>query len=132
MSGVAKAAFKLRAEIAERYFAHVLDRGGMRWIWPRGRDNVDKRYLLHLAGHNLGLLMRALIGAATPKEAIARGEIALEQFLTCCNRLGFPNAVISEGRVPGRGEDQTYLPASQQTPYRVCTFRSCRWNHPLL
>jgi transposase len=74
LSRVAQAAFKLRAEIVERCFAHVLDRGGMRRTWLRGRDNVHKRYLLHVAGHNLGLLMRLLIGAGTPKEAIARGK----------------------------------------------------------
>ncbi len=71
---MAKAAFKLRAEIVERGFAHVLDRGGMRRTWLRGRDNVHKRYLLQVAGHNLGLLMRLLIGAGTPKEAIARNK----------------------------------------------------------
>ena len=74
LSGVAKAAFKLRAEIVERSFAHILDRGGMRRAWLRSRENVHKRYLLHVAGHNLGLLMRLLIGAGTPKEAAARGK----------------------------------------------------------
>ena len=52
-SGVAREAFKLRAEIVERCFAHNLDRGGMRRTWLRGRENVHKRYLLHVAGHNL-------------------------------------------------------------------------------
>ena len=75
LSGVAKAAFKLRAEVVERGFAHVLDRGGMRRTWLRGRENVHKRYLIHVAGHNLGLLMRLMIGAGTPKEAIARGKV---------------------------------------------------------
>ena len=28
-------------------------RGGMRRTWLRGRENVHKRYLLHVAGHNL-------------------------------------------------------------------------------
>jgi len=51
LSGVAKDAFKLRAEIVERSFAHILDRGGMRRTWLRGRENVHKRYLLHVAGH---------------------------------------------------------------------------------
>jgi transposase len=74
LSGVAKAAFKLRAEIVERSFAHILDRGGMRRIWLRGRENVHKRYLLHVAGHNLGRLMRLLIGAGTPREAVAKGK----------------------------------------------------------
>ena len=40
LSGVAKEAFKLRAEIVERSFAHNLDRGGMRRTWLRGRENV--------------------------------------------------------------------------------------------
>ena len=31
--------------------------GGMRRTWLRGRENVHKRYLLHVAGHNLSLLM---------------------------------------------------------------------------
>jgi len=66
-SGVAKEAFKLRAELCERSFAHILDRGGMRRAWLRGRENIHKRYLIHVAGHNLGLLMRQLIGAGTPK-----------------------------------------------------------------
>jgi transposase len=72
-SGVAREAFKLRAEIVERSFAHNLDRGGMRRTWLRGRENVRKRYLLHVAGRNLSLLMRQLIGAGTPKEAVAGG-----------------------------------------------------------
>jgi transposase len=72
-SGAAREAFKLRAEIVERSFAHNLDRGGIRRTGLRGRENVHKRYLLHVAGHNLSLLMRQLIGAGTPKEAVAGG-----------------------------------------------------------
>ena len=45
----------------------------MRRTWLRGRENVHKRYLVHIAGHNLGILMRLLIGAGTPREAAARG-----------------------------------------------------------
>src|SRR4051812_5993508 len=71
-SGVGKQAMRLRAEIVERSFAHNLDRGGMRRTWLRGRENVHKRYLIHTAGHNLGILMRLLIGAGTPREAAAR------------------------------------------------------------
>ena len=36
-SGVAREAFKLRAEMVERSFALILDRGGMRRAWLRGR-----------------------------------------------------------------------------------------------
>ena len=71
-SAVGKQAMRRRAEIVERSFAHNLDRGGMRRTWLRGRENVHKRYLVHVAGHNLGILMRLLIGAGTPREAAAK------------------------------------------------------------
>ncbi|MDO9714360.1 transposase [Paracraurococcus sp. LOR1-02] len=67
LSGVAHVAFKLRAEVVERSFALILDRGGMRRAWLRGRENLHKRYLIHVAGYNLGLIMRLLTGAGTPR-----------------------------------------------------------------
>jgi hypothetical protein len=76
-SEVGKQSMRRRAEIVERSFAHTLERGGMRRTWLRGRENVHKRYLIHVAGHNLGLLMRLLFGAGTPKEAAARGRAFL-------------------------------------------------------
>jgi hypothetical protein len=69
---VAKEAFRLRAELVERSFALTLDRGGMRRAWLRGRENLHKRYLVHVAGYNLGLIMRLLVGAGTPREFSAR------------------------------------------------------------
>jgi transposase len=74
-SGVAKEAFKLRAELVERSFALTLDRGGMRRAWLRGRENLRKRYLVHVAGYNLGLVMRLLVGAGTPRGFVA-GTVA--------------------------------------------------------
>ncbi len=69
LSGVARVALVLRAVVCERAFAHVLDRGGMRRTWLRGRENVAKRYLVHVAAFNLGLIMRTLFGAGTPRAA---------------------------------------------------------------
>ena len=63
--------------MVERSFAHVLDRGGMRRVWLRGRENVHKRYLVHVAGFNLGILMRALFGCGTPREAASASRAAL-------------------------------------------------------
>ena len=74
LSGVARQAFRLRAELVERGFALILDRGGMRRAWLRGRENVHKRYLIHVAGYNLGLIMRLLTGAGTPREVQARAS----------------------------------------------------------
>jgi transposase len=68
-SGVGKEAMRKRGEMVERSFAHILDRGGMRRAWLRGRENVHKRYLIHVAGFNLGILMRAMFGQGTPREA---------------------------------------------------------------
>ncbi len=71
---MAKDAFKLRAERCERSFALLLDRGGMRRAWLRGRENLHKRYLVHVAGYNLGLIMRLLVGAGTPRAFLARAS----------------------------------------------------------
>ena len=70
-SGAAQEAFMLRAELVERSFALTLDRGGMRRAWLRGCENLHKRYLVHVAGYNLGLIMRLLVGAGTPREFMA-------------------------------------------------------------
>jgi hypothetical protein len=76
-SGAAKEAFKLRAELVERSFALTLDRGGMRRAWLRGGENLRKRYLVHVAGYNLGLIMRLLVGAGTPREFLVRASAHL-------------------------------------------------------
>ena len=57
----------------ERGFALILDRGGMRRVWLRGRANVQKRYLIHVAGYNLGLIMWLLTGAGTPRQFQRQG-----------------------------------------------------------
>ncbi len=109
-SGVGKRAMRRRAEIVERSFAHILDRGGMRRTWLRGRDNVHKRYLIHVAGHNLGILMRLLIGAGTPKEAADRALACLFFFYTeedvaivllAASRDGFAVLVMAVAADPG-------------------------------
>ena len=76
-SGVGKQAMRKRGEIVERSFAHILDRGGMRRTWLRGRENVHKRYLVHVAGYNLGILMRALFGCGTPRQAASASSALL-------------------------------------------------------
>ena len=97
-SGVAREAFKLRAEIVERCFAHNLDRGGMRRTWLRGRENVHKRYLLHVAGHNLSLLMRQLIGAGTPRQAVAGGYGGIFVLLTPTGAMLVARGVSQSGQ----------------------------------
>lgn len=76
-----KALLKLRAELVERSFHHVLDCGGARRTTLRGRDNICKRYLIQAACANISLLMRQLTGCGTPKQALAAsGAMVLAAF----------------------------------------------------
>jgi len=63
-----KRLLRRRGELLERPFAHYLEAGGMRRTHLRKHGNILKRLLVHVAGFNLGILMRKLIGKGTPKE----------------------------------------------------------------
>jgi len=65
--GRSKRLQKKRSERVERSFAHVCETGGGRRTWLRGLENVTKRYVVQVAGHNLGLLMRKLFGVGKPR-----------------------------------------------------------------
>ncbi len=58
-----------RGEVIERTFAHCYETGGMRRTHLRGHGNILKRLLVHVAGFNLGLVMRALTGIGKPRRA---------------------------------------------------------------
>lgn len=66
-----------RAELLERGFAHSLETGGMRRVYLRGHENILKRYLVHLAGFNLSLVMRGIFGVGTPSGLQGRLEALL-------------------------------------------------------
>lgn len=58
---------RLRAELVERSFAMLKCSGNLARMTLRGIENVAKRYLIHAAAYNLGLIMRAMYGNGTPK-----------------------------------------------------------------
>ena len=58
---------KKRGEYVERTFAHCYDTGGMRRTHLREHPNILKRLLIHVAGFNLGLVMRSLLGVGTAR-----------------------------------------------------------------
>jgi hypothetical protein len=64
---------KRRSELVERSFAHVCETGGGRRTWLRGLMNVTKRYVVQVAAHNLGLLMRKLFGMGKPRTLQGEG-----------------------------------------------------------
>ncbi len=51
----------------ERPFAHCYETGGMRRVHLRGRENILKRLPVHVAGFNLSLVLRLMLGKGTPR-----------------------------------------------------------------
>jgi transposase len=66
-SAAGKRLLRQRGETVERSFAHVCETGGMRRVHLRGRANILKRYQVHVAALNLGIVLRSLIGLGTPR-----------------------------------------------------------------
>lgn len=62
-----KQLLRKRGEYLERPFEHYLGGGGMRRTRLRGHENILKRFLIHVAGMNIAVLMRDLFRAGTPK-----------------------------------------------------------------
>ena len=62
-----KALLRKRGELLERPFAHCYETGGMRRTHLRGHPNILKRLLIHVAGFNLALVMRAAFGIGKPR-----------------------------------------------------------------
>ena len=90
---------KRRGELIERSFAHTLETGGMRRTHLRFHYNIAKRMLIHVAGFNLGLLMRKRFGVGTPRSLQGRLAAAIAACVVLVD-------VISDLlMVPGRAAD---------------------------
>ena len=71
-----------RGELLERPNAHCYETGGMRHLYLRGRENILKRLLVHVAGCNLGLLMRKLYKTGTPRSLQGAARLMRAIFAT--------------------------------------------------
>ncbi len=69
-----------RGERLERPFAHAYETGRLRRVYIRGRSNILKRVLVHVAALNLGLLMRVLAGVGTPRSLQGRLRVLAARF----------------------------------------------------
>jgi hypothetical protein len=49
--------------------------------WLRGRENLHKRYLIHVTGYNLGLIMQLLTGAGTRRKFVAQASVRVGTIL---------------------------------------------------
>jgi transposase len=72
---------RLRRVLCERSFAHTCETGGGRRSWLRGLVNVSKRYVIHAAAYNLGVLLRKLFGVGTPRSLQGRAAAACAALL---------------------------------------------------
>ncbi len=74
---------RLRSEYVERSFAHMCETGGARRSWLRGLEKIKKRYLIHAAGRNVGVVMRELFGVGTARtlQSGSGGLAALQSLL---------------------------------------------------
>jgi hypothetical protein len=95
-----------RGEMLERSFAHVLETGGMRRTHLRFHYNIAKRMLIHVAGFNLGLLMRKRFGVGTPRGLQCRLVAAIAAFVALidlvCDLLvvpGYPQRQDQPARI---------------------------------
>jgi transposase len=112
-----KSLLRRRGELVERSFAHCYDTGGMRRTHLRKHTNILKRQLIHVAGFNLSLIFRKLLGAGTPREWNNRGGVLLlsllRRFSHCLHR-----------RLPCRSRIAP-LGAIRLTPSLVSTHSRC-------
>jgi transposase len=75
-----------RGELLERPFAHCYETGGMRRTHLRGRENILKRLLVHVAACNLGLVMRSRFGFGTPRGLSELLSSLLASIFRVCRR----------------------------------------------
>ena len=83
-----KRLLRSRGEKLERTFAHCYETGAMRHLYLRGRENIAKRVLIHVAGFNIGLMMRVKYGLRKPR-SMGRWACALFLALVRCLWLGW-------------------------------------------
>ena len=113
-----KRLLRKRGELIERTFAHCYDTGGMRRTHLRKHHNILKRLLVHVAGMNLGLLLRSVYGIGTPRGL--QGLSHTLDFLVALTAL----AVISENSpIPESGVTADHLVAPKYHPLVWVLFR---------
>lgn len=99
-----------RSEYVERSFAHVCETGGARRSWLRGLEKISKRYLMTVAAHNLGVMMRAVFGIGKPRSLQTAGAALVCAFRALWEMLDHTLSHLV--RVPRVHTSATRLPAA--------------------
>jgi transposase len=84
--GRGKGLMRKRGELIERSFAHCYDTGRMRRTHLRGHPNILKRLLIHVAGFNLSLVLRQILGFGTPRglQGLSAAVLASRRTFDAC------------------------------------------------
>jgi transposase len=90
-----KRLLRKRGELLERPFAHCYDTGGMRRTHLRGHPNILKRLLIQVAGFNLGLVMRKLVGAGKPRALAGVAGLIRKRFAAIAADLIGPYGLLA-------------------------------------
>jgi transposase len=98
-----------RGELVERPFAHLCETGGHRRTRLRGRENVQKRYLMQAAAFNLGLVMRKLVGHGTPRQLAGAAERIVAVVVGMIASLLLALRTISGGRAEERANRRSLV-----------------------
>ena len=109
---------RTRAEYAERSFAHTLHRGDLRKTYLRGRSAIQKRWFVHTAAFNLGLLMRHHVGIGTPRRLQDMSAALLAIFallFALWSALRAANWSNSPPTRPSQSKSDRFAPINEQT-----------------
>ena len=101
---------KLRCERVERSFAHVCETGGARRTWLRGLENNRKKVRLADAAHNLGLILRKLLGSGKPREFAGLPVLLISMFSPLQAALKRSQRLLSRVNPFHRFHDQQQRP----------------------
>jgi hypothetical protein len=114
-----------RGELVERSFVHCYDTGGMRRTHLRKHTNILKRQLIHVAGFNLSLNFRKLLGAGTPRElnnwAVALFGLPLRLLARLENALRRNRGSASSSAPPAAERPAPTPSFMPRRKFRTCT-----------
>ena len=83
--------------------------------WPGGLVDVGKRYQMYAAGHNLGVVMRKLLGVGAPRSLQAEAEAGLAALL---HRFRLLRRLVRAGKRIVVIVDETFGIAAAETRRR--------------
>ena len=98
----------------ERSFAQLLETGGMRRTHLRFHHNIAKRMLIHVAGFNLGLLMRKRFGVGTPRGLQCPLAAAMAVFVAPSTSSASYSSCRATGHPPIAITDSTWLASGRR------------------